>query len=85
MEPYGGIGQIRFASIRAHWRPMRLFGSHRSGTLLSVETCFAVSHFLAQPLLAHCQCGHFEGSRQMYGYLDMPVVELGESSIVWSS
>ena len=41
--------------------------------------------FLAQPLLAHCQCGHFEGSRQMYGYLDMPVVELGESSIVWSS
>ena len=58
-------------------------GAIEAGTLLSMEICFTVSHFLAELPLAYCQCGDFEGSRQIYGYLDMPVVELGESSIVW--
>jgi hypothetical protein len=58
-------------------------GVIEAGTLLSVETCFTVSHFLAEPPLAHCQCGHFEGSRQIYGYLDMPVVELQQKVVLF--
>ena len=64
-----------------------LLGAIEAGTLLSMETCFTVSHFLAKPPLAHCQCGHFEGSRQIYLWLSRHACSgtAAESSIVWSS
>ena len=76
--------------VRSDWDPFERIGDQwgsslgaiEAGTLLSMETCFTVSHFLAQPPLAHCQC-HFEGSRQIYGYLDMPVVELQQKVVLF--
>ena len=48
VEPYGGIGQIEIHS--SELATNEAARAIEAGTLLSVQSCFTVSHVLAEPL-----------------------------------